>query len=73
MNDLALIAAVDQAHAEAEQTLTTLIGWWGETRKKASLGKADEVAVLTFMLGSETDYSALLATAVIRLLKDEDE
>jgi hypothetical protein len=73
MNDAALIAAVDQAHAEAEQTLTALIGWWGETRKKASLGKADEVAVLTFMLGSsETDYSALLATAVIRLVKDDE-
>jgi hypothetical protein len=67
MSDPALIAAVDQAHAEAEQTLTALIGWWGETRKKASLGKADEVAALTFILGTEINYSALLATAITRL------
>jgi hypothetical protein len=67
MNDLALIAAVDQAHAEAEETLNELIEWWTESRKECSFGKADEVAVLTFILGTEINYSALLATAITRL------
>jgi hypothetical protein len=69
MNDPALIAAADQAHAEAEATLTSLITWWTQARTHYELGKADEVAALTHILvaSSSTSYAALLATAVTRL------
>jgi hypothetical protein len=69
MNDPSLIAAADQAHAEAEATLNGLIKWWTKARTYCGLGKADEVAALTHILvaSSSTSYAALLATAVARL------
>ena len=70
LDDYAALAASDQAHAEAEQTLDKLIGWWAENR--ADLCRSDDVAALTHILGSGKrdgqDYAALLATAIIRLI-----
>jgi hypothetical protein len=73
---LAVVAAADQAHAEAEDTLDELIGWWGQARTGyATGGKSDEVAVLTHILAasSPASYAALLATAVARLADREDD
>ncbi len=67
MSDPGVIAAADQAHAEAEETLTSLIGWWGETRTRYKWGKADEVAALAHILGDRISYGALLAAAIARL------
>ena len=74
MDDPALIAAADQAHAEAESTLTGLVKWWTKARTYYELGKADEVAALTHILvtSSSTTYAALLATAVARLADGEN-
>ena len=74
MTDPALVAAADQAHAEAEDTLDRLIGWWGQARAGyATGGKSDEVAVLTHILAdsSPASYAALLAAAVARLTDRE--
>jgi hypothetical protein len=70
MNDPAIVAAADQAHAEAEHTLNKLISWWAENRPGLNLNRADEIAVLTHILyaSSRPDYSALLATAIARLV-----
>jgi hypothetical protein len=73
MSDPGVIAAADQAHAEAEDTLDRLIGWWGQARTGyATGGKSDEVAALTHILtvSSPASYAALLATAVARLAGD---
>ena len=67
MSDHSIIAAADQAHAEAEHTLNELIEWWAENRGTHTLSRSDEVAVLTFILGNHTSYGALLATAINRL------
>ena len=67
MSDPAVIAAADQAHAEAEETLTSIINWWGETRTQYNFGKSDEVAALTHILGDRINYGALLAAAIARL------
>ncbi len=75
MSDPGVIAAADQAHAEAEATLTSLIKWWEQTRTRCDLGKSDEVAALTHILTaiSSTSYAALLATAVARLAERPDD
>jgi hypothetical protein len=73
---LAVVAAADQAHAEAEDTLDGLIDWWGQAKTEyASGGKADEVAALTHILtvSSPTNYAALLATAIARLTDKEND
>lgn len=66
MNDPAIIAAADQAHAEAEHTLNELIKWWSATRSNHTLTRTDEIALLTYILGNHTSYGALLATAITR-------
>jgi|1048.fasta_scaffold103778_2 hypothetical protein len=75
MTDPALIAAADQAHAEAEATLDGLITWWTQARTHCGLGKSDEVAALTHILvaSSSTSYAALLATAVTRLVDGDND
>ena len=74
MSDPGVIAAADQAHAEAEETLTSLIGWWGETRAQYNWGRSDEVAVLASILGDRISYSALFAAAIARLVdRGEDD
>jgi hypothetical protein len=72
MSDPGVVAATDQAHAEAEATLNRLIAWWGEARGRyAAFGRSGEIAALTHILTvSATDYSALLATAIARLAED---
>jgi hypothetical protein len=66
MSDPAIIAAADQAHAEAEETLTSLIDWWAEIRTQYNWDKADEVAALASILGNGINYGALLAVAIAR-------
>jgi hypothetical protein len=67
MTDPAITAASDQAHAEAEHTLDELIEWWAENRGTHTLSRSDQVAVLTYILGSPMCLGALLATAINRL------
>jgi hypothetical protein len=69
----AIVAAADQAHAEAEQTLDKLIVWWAG--KRDGLNRTDEIAALTYILTvSSTNFSALLATAIVRLAdRNHDE
>jgi hypothetical protein len=74
MTDPGVIAAIDQGHAEAEHTLTRLIDWWGKTRAGCAFSRAEEVAALTHILTvSSTNYAALLATALTRLVDKADE
>jgi hypothetical protein len=73
VSDHSIIAAADQAHAEAEHTLTKLITWW--TQNRPELNRTDEIAALTYILAtiSTTNYSALLATAITRLADKADQ
>ncbi len=76
MTDPGVIAAIDQGHAEAEaeHTLTRLIDWWGQARAGCAFSRAEEVAALTHILTvSSTNYAALLATALTRLVDKADE
>ena len=74
MSDPRVIAAADQAHAEAEYILTSLIKWWTQTRNQCDFSRADEVAALTHILTvSSTNYAALLATAITRLADKDNQ
>lgn len=74
MSDPASVAVGDQAHAQAEDILTQLIRWWISSESRAQMrgARADEVAVLTHLLGVwEVPAHALLATALCRLADKE--
>jgi hypothetical protein len=74
-DDPGVIAASDQGHAEAEETLTKLIKLWGQARARCDLGRSDEVAALTHILAacSPSSYAGLLATAISRLADIESD
>lgn len=74
MSDPAIVAGVDQAHAQAEDILTQLVRWWiaSESRAQMRGARADEVALLTHLLEQwQAPAYALLATALCRLADKE--
>lgn len=74
--EVGMRAAADQAHAQSEQILNELLKWWRESKGNyKTSSKSDEISVITYLLSrSETAQgsTALLATAMVRLLESDD-